>query len=223
MRDSRLGELEHHLDAGVGGRQLARALGAEQQVEVLGRCQHDVGAADGGAEGGLGQCPIRPAAGAEIGVEGDAAAAGAGEVERLEQPLAPGLAIERQSYSREIDDIVLDQGRGEIGRLRQLEQQPRRRAVAPVVETPLPIPIGADDMEPRQPARHAHDEVRADALGAPGRQHLVAPGVVAQRGHVVDGDAEAGKVDGGVQRVAAIAARQQTGGCLRQLDHALSD
>ena len=37
----------------------------------------------------LGQRPIRPAAGAEIGIEGDAAAAGAREVERIEQPPGP--------------------------------------------------------------------------------------------------------------------------------------
>ena len=136
---------------------------------------------------------------------------------------AAGLAIERERHPRKIDEVVLGQRRGDRVRLRQLEQLPRRRAVAPIVEGPLPIPVGADDMQPRQAARHAHHMVRADALRAPGRQHLLAPGIVAQRGEVVDGNAEAGEIDGGVQRVAAIAARQQPARRLRQLDHALAN
>ncbi len=139
----RLRQLEHHLDTRIAGGQLVHAVRAEQQLEVLGRGQHDVGARERRAEGGLGDLAVRPAAGAEIGVEGDAAAAGADHVEGVEQPGAPGLAVERQGDPRQVDEVVAGQSGRDLGRLRQVEQQPRRRAVAPVVEAALAVGVGA--------------------------------------------------------------------------------
>ena len=109
------------------------------------------------------------------------------------------------------------------GCLRQVEQQPRRGTVAPVVEAALSGSIGGDHVEPRQAPGHAHDEACPHAFRLPGAHHLLAPGIVAERRDVVHGHAKTRQVYGRVQGVAAIAARQQRARGLRQLDHALAD
>ena len=62
-----------------------------------------------------------------------------------------------------------------------------------------------------------------DPFRGPAGDHLVAERVVAERGDVIDADAEAGEIDGGVERIAAIAAREQAAVGLLQLDHAFAD
>jgi hypothetical protein len=109
------------------------------------------------------------------------------------------------------------------GCLRQVEQQPRRRTVPPVIEEALSGSIGAYHIEAGQASGYSHDEARPHAFRFPGAHHFLAPGIVAECSNVVYKYAEARQIYGRVQCVAAIAARQQPAGGLRQLDHALAE
>src|SRR6185437_3622781 len=166
---------------------------------------------------------IGPAAGTKIGVERDARAALARLAERREQSPAPAFRIDRQRNRREIDEIVAAERLQQAFGLGEVQQAARRRTFTPMVEAALAFVVGRDHVEARQLALEPRDFCRADAFGLPARDHLVAQGIVAERGDVIDGDAKARQIDRRVERVAAKAARIEAGAGLLQLDHALAD
>jgi hypothetical protein len=195
----------------------------EQRVEVIARGEDDVGGGESASEGALRGALVRPATRAKVAVECDAMASRPGSPDSFCQPFASGLVVEGQRYAGVVDQIVagelLDQGR----RVRALEQGARRRAIAPVGEAPFPRRVGLDYVKSRDLAGPALYETRADALGLPAGDHLVAPAVVAQDGHVIDRRSEAGEVDRRVERVAAVSAGQAAIRLLPKFDHAFAD
>jgi hypothetical protein len=75
-----------------------------------------------------------------------------------------------------------------------------------VKEPPLALVVGLDHVEPRQLAGQPQHALRPYPLRRPTGDHLVAEAIVAERGDVVGAGAEAGEIDGGIERIAAIAA-----------------
>ena len=104
-----------------------------------------------------------------------------------------------------------------------LEQPLRGGIVAPVQKAPFAFRVGLDHVDAGQEAGENLHAPGADAFGLPGREHLLAPGVVAERGDVIHRYAEAGEIDGRVQGVAAEAAAEQRLGQFAQFHHAFAD
>src|SRR3954470_1181250 len=231
----RLGEPEHQLGAWDARHQLLAAFAGIESEQILGRSQHDVGSREGRRKHLARDIAIRPSPRAEIGVEHKAGAEQARALDRREQALAPGRVVDRERDRREIDDVVAHQRVEEIVRLRQVHQLARRRTVAPVEELALSLRIQLDHVEAGQLARQPRDAPRADALRSPGRDHLIAQGIVAKRGEIIDLDLEPREVHGRVESVAAESTRVEapalpagmSGGLstlgLPELDHAFAD
>src|ERR1700760_2318149 len=90
-------------------------------------------------------------------------------------------------------------------------------------EAALALRIRPDQIEAGELSLDPDDPPGPDALGHPSRDHLGAQGIVAERGDIVHGDAEAREIDRRVERIAAGAARIQAAARLLQLDHAFAD
>ena len=168
--------------------------------------QRDVDALERLHEHGAGARQIAlPAVRAEVAVEGDLGALLARHLDDGEEAAEPGVGIERQRDAGEVDQpraIMLSAMRFQSG---ELEQLARRRLVAPVVEAPLALGVGLDQVEAGQPAGHAQHQVGRDALGRGQRDDAVGIGIVAERGRIGDVDAGARQIDRGVEGVAAAA------------------
>src|SRR4051794_9861952 len=205
----RLGEPEYQLGCGDARHQLVMAFPWIEREHILGRGQHDVGGCEGRGKDLAGDVAIGPAARAEIGVEHEASAEQARALDRREQPRAPGRVVDRQRDRGEIDDIVARQRVEDLVRLRQVHQPTCRGTVAPMEELSLAFGIQLDHVEAGQLARQTQHAPRADALRGPGRDHLIAQGVVTERGEVVDLALQPRQIDRRVEGVTAEAARIQ--------------
>ena len=177
---------------GMRASNCSSAFAGIKRQQILGRGQRDVRSLRRPALKTLARdVEIGPAAGAEIGVEGDARAAPARAVKRREQPRPPRLVVDRERDRGEIDDIVAGERLQDVLGLGQIHQLARRGAVAPVEELSLALGVGLDHVDAGQFALEPRHVRRADALGLPARDHLVAQRVVAERGDIVDLDTEA--------------------------------
>ncbi len=104
----------------------------------------------------------------------------------------------------------------------KLEQFARRRAVAPVVEAPLALGVGLDQVEPGLPAGHAQHQVGLDPLGAGQRDNAVRIAIVAERGGIGHVDAGAREIDRSVKGIAAAALAEAAVAAAGHLDHDLA-
>jgi hypothetical protein len=218
-----LEESQHGLVAANASQQLLIAFVWIKGQQILGRSQHNIGRSKRFIKDGARDVRIGPAAGAEVGVEGNADATLSRPVERAEQ-LRPSLrAINRQRDGREIDEVIGRKRVQDVRGLGQIHQAACSRILPPMKEAAVAELVGPDQVDAGQLAFQAYNPACSDALGSPARDHLVAHGVVAERGDIVDVDAKPGKIDRRVQGIAAVAPRVQAALGLLQLDHALAD
>jgi len=89
----RLREFQHHFRARYPRHQGGIAFAGIKRQQILGRCQHDIGGLERGAIGGPRNVEVRPAAGAEIGVEGKAGPEQARACERRHQARPPATRV----------------------------------------------------------------------------------------------------------------------------------
>ena len=86
---------------------------------------------------------------------------------------------------------------------------PCRRFAAPIAEGALAPLIGVDDIETWPAVLHPSDQAAIDAFAREALDHPVAQGIIAKPCHIVDARRlrlqQAGEIDGGIERVPAIA------------------
>ncbi len=88
---------------------------------------------------------------------------------------------------------------------------------------PFTLVVGLNDVETRGTLGNTHHQINADAFGFPAGDHFVAPGVVSERRDEIDGDAQTSHIQRGIERIAAIAAREPAIRLLAEFDHAFAD
>lgn len=170
---------------------------------------------------------VRPAARAVVAVEGDAPAGRAHPVEQHQQPGTTVPVQDREGDARQVDQVAAGHRILHRGDVAGAEQVACGRLGAEIEEASLAGGVGPDHVQPGQAAFQPGHQAGAEPLSRPALHHRIAVGIVAQRRHILHGEAvraaDPRHVDGHVQRVAAESQGQRGGFALEQLDHAFAD
>ena len=204
-----------------------RILRTEQCLLVVERRQGDVDAGEHFLERRARCLWVWPADGAIVAVERHPPAMRAHPIGDHDQRRALGRVEDRERDAGEVQQVVAFERFGDLLGARTPQHVAGGRGGAPVGEAALAARIGADRVQPRQAPLQARDQLGADTLVLPHREHGIAIVIVSKRRDVVDPNVsllgQAGEVHGRVQGVAAVGEVERAGAAVAQLDHALAD
>src|SRR5690606_1537915 len=144
-------------------------------------------------------------------------------LEGRRKSVEPTFAIKRQCDPGKIDERALPELiRNPVG-IGQLEQFPGGSTVAPVPERPLPIRSRLDQVKTWKATRNGSYEIGTNRLALCRCHNPRTVGIIADRRGIGDSYAGSGKIDCGVECVAAVAEAEALFVASGKLDHALAN